>query len=90
MFLMPFIRFSAFKRRSRLVLLILSLGEIMLLCSYCVEKRLSYIVILAPSGRQPSFYIKCTKLNMCLSYNVRLVSNAKCIYFMHFYILQSL
>ena len=87
---MPLIRSLASKRRLRLVSLILSLGEIMPLCSYCIEKRLSYIIISAPFSRQPSFYTKCTKLNMRSSYNVRLVSNIKCICLIHSYILRSL
>ena len=85
--LIPFVRSSAFKRRLRLVLLILSLGEIIPSYSYYIEKRLSYIIISVFFSRQPSFYIKCIKLNIYLSYNVKLVSNAKYIYLMHFYIL---
>ena len=46
------------------------------LYSRYIEKRLSYIIILAPFSRQPSFYTKCTKLNMRLSCNIKLVSNA--------------
>ena len=84
---MPFIRSSASKRRLRLVSLILSLGEIMPSCSHYMEKRLSYIIILAPFSRQPFFYAKCTKLNIRSSYNVRLVSNTKYTYLMRFYIL---
>ena len=87
---MPLIRSSASKRRLRLVLLILSLGKIILLCSCCVEKRLSYIAILAPFSCQPSSYTKCTKSNMCSSYNVRSVFNAKYVYLMRSYILQNL
>ena len=78
---MPSIRSLASKHHLRLVSLILSLGEIMPLYSCYMEKRLSYIIISAPSGRQPSFYTKCIKLNMYLSYDVRLVSNIKYIYF---------
>ena len=47
---MSFIRSLAFKRRLKLVLLILSLGEIILLYSYYVEKGLVYIAIIAPLG----------------------------------------
>ena len=50
-------------------------------------KGLVYIIIIAPLGRQPSSYTKCTKLNLRLSCNIKLVSNAKYIYFMRFYIL---
>ena len=42
-----------------------------------IEKKLVYIVIAAPSSRQPSSYTKCTKLNMQLFYNIQLVSNTK-------------
>ena len=57
--------------------IILLLSEIMLLYSCCAEKKLVYIIIIALSSRQPSFYVKCTKLNMYLFCNVRLVSNTK-------------
>ena len=79
---MPFIKSLASKRHSRLVLLILSLGEIMPLYSYCVKKRLFYIIILAPFSCQPSSYTKCIKSNIYLSCNVRLVSNTKYAYLM--------
>ena len=46
-------------------------------CSRCVLKELVYIAIIAPLGHQPSSYTKCTKLNMCLSCDIRLVSNTK-------------
>ena len=84
---MPFIKSLVSKRRFRLVSLILSLGEIILSCFYCIEKRLSYIAISAPFSRQPSFCVKYTKLNMYSSYDVRLVSNTKYVYLMRFYIL---
>ena len=88
--LIPPIRFSASKRRLRLVLLILSLGEIILSYSRYIEKRLSYIIISAPFSRQLFSYSKCIKLNMHLSCDVRLVSNTKYIYLMRSYILRSL
>ena len=77
MFLIPLIKSLVSERRLRLVSLILSLGEIMLLYFYYIQKKLSYIIILAPFNRQPFFYTKCTKLNIRLSCNVRLVSNTK-------------
>ena len=80
MFLMPFVRFLASKRLARcfkLVAMILLLGEIMPTYSYYIKKGLVYIIIIALLGYQPSFYIKCTKLNMHLSYNVKLISNTK-------------
>ena len=84
---MPFVRSSASKRRLRLVSLILSLGEIIPSYSYYVEKGLVCIITIALLGRQPSSYTKCTKLNICLSYDIRLVFNAKYAYFIYFYIL---
>ena len=75
---MPFIRSLVSKRRACTVAVILLLSEIMPSYSYCEEKKLVYIIITAPFGRQPSFCIKCTKLNMCLSCNVRSVSDTKC------------
>ena len=84
---MPLIRSSASKRRLRLVSLILSLDKIMPLYSRYIEKRLSYIIISAPFSRQPFFYTKCTRANIQLSCNIRSVSNTKCIYLIHSYIL---
>ena len=84
---MPFIRSLASKRRIYIVAVILLFSEIMPTYSCCVLKGLVYIIIIAPLGRQPSFYAKCTKLNIYLSCNIRLVSNAKCAFFIYFYIL---
>ena len=76
---MPLIRSLAFKRRTYTVAVIFLLGEIMPSCSHYKEKKLVYIIIIAPFSRQPFSYIKCTKLNMCLFCNIKLVSNAKCM-----------
>ena len=76
---MPFIRSLVSKRRTCIVAVILLFGKIMLTYSYCAEKKLVYIIITALFSRQPFSYIKCIKLNMYLSYNVRSVSNAKCL-----------
>ena len=84
---MPFVRSSASKRRLRLVLLILSLGKIILLYSYYIEKGLVYIAIIALFSSQPSSYTKCIKSNMRSSYNIRLVSNTKYAFLMRPYIL---
>ena len=87
---MPPIRSSASKRLThyfKLVAVILLLSKIMPICSYYVLKGLVYIIIIALSSRQPSFYAKCTKLNMHLSCDIILVSNAKYMYLMHPYIL---
>ena len=87
---MPPIRFSASKRRACVVAVILLLSEIMPTYSRCVLKGLVYIIIMAPLGRQSSFYTKCTKLNMRSSCDIRLVSNAKCTCLIYSYVLQSL
>ena len=77
MSLMPPIRSTASKRRTRIVSTILSLGEVIPTYSYYAEKKLVYIAIASPSSRQPSSYAKYTKVNMRSSYNVYSVSNAK-------------
>ena len=77
---MPLIRSLAFKRTThyfKLVAVIFLLSKIIPTYSYCVEKGLVYIIIIAPLGRQPSSYIKCTKLNIYSSCDVRLIFNAK-------------
>ena len=84
---MPFIRFLASKRRTHVVAVILLLSKIMPTYSRCVLKGLVYIAIIAPLGCQPSSYTKYTKLNMCLSCNIRLIFIAKCMFFIRSYIL---
>ena len=80
---MPLIRSLVSKRRAHAVVVILLLGEIMPSYSYCEEKKLVYITIVAPFGCQPSSYSKCTKSNIHSSCNVRSVSNAEYLYLMH-------
>ena len=80
---MSFIRSLASKRRTYVVAVILSFGEIMPTYSCCVSKGLVYIVIIAPLGHQPSSCTKYTKLNMRSSYNIRSMSNAKYTYLIH-------
>ena len=87
---MPFVRFSASKRYIYIVAVILLLGKIMPTCSCCVLKGLVYITIIALLGCQSSFYTKCTKLNMRLSCDIKLVFNAKYVFFTCFYVLRSL
>jgi len=65
---------------ARMVALILSLSKVILLYSYCAKEGLVYVTIAAPSSRQPSFYSKCTQLNIRLSYDVRSISNIEYIY----------
>ena len=79
---MPPIRSSTSKRRARIVSTILSLGEIIPSYSRCSEKKLVYVAIVSPFGRQPSSYAKCTKANMRSSCNVRSVSDTKYIRFL--------
>jgi len=45
-------------------------NKVILLYSRCEKKGLIYIAITAPSSRQPSFYIKCTKSNIRLSCDI--------------------
>ena len=80
MSLIPFIRSLVSKHLAyyfKLVDVILLLSEIMPTYSRYAEKGLIYIIIIALSSHQSSFYTKCTKLNIRLSYNIRLVFNAK-------------
>ena len=70
---MPFIRSLAFKYStyySKLVAVIFSLSEIIPIYSYCAEKGLVYIIIIALSSYQPSSYTKCTKLNIYTLCNI--------------------
>ena len=80
---MPFIKSLASAHYTKLMAVILLFSKIMPSCSYCKEKKLVYITIAALSNRQPSFYIKCTKLNIYLFCNVRLVFSIKYLYLMH-------
>ena len=52
-------------------------SEIMSPYSYYAKKGLVYITIIAPSGRQPFSYSKCTKANTYSLYNVCLVFTNK-------------
>ena len=79
---MPLIRSLVFKRTAyyfKLVAVILLLSKIIPTYSCYVEKELVYIIIIAFLGRQPSSYTKYTKLNMRLSCDIKLVSDAKCL-----------
>ena len=74
---MPFIRSLASERYTYIILVIFSLSEIMPIYSRCAKKKLVYIIITALFSCQPSSYFKCTKSNMRLSCNIRLVLDAK-------------
>ena len=90
---MPPIRSLVSKRAAyyfKLVAVILLLDKIMPTYSYYTEKGLVYIIIIAFLNRQPSSYIKYTKLNMRLSCNIKLVFNIKYTFLIRSYILQSL
>jgi hypothetical protein len=70
---MPPVRSLTFKHlayHSKLIAVILLLGEIMPLYSYYKEKGLVYITITAPSSCQPSSYSKYTVLNIHSSCNI--------------------
>ena len=77
---MPFVRSLAFKCYTYIIAIIFLLSKIISTYSCYVEKKLVYIIIIAPFSRQPSFYFKYTKSNICLSCDVRLISNIKCIF----------
>ena len=74
---MPPIRSLVFKHYAYIIVGIFLLGEIMPIYSRYTKKKLVYIIIIVLFSRQPSSYIKCTKSNIRLSCNVKLVSNAK-------------
>ena len=67
---MPFIRFLVFKYYTYIIILIFLLSKIMPIYSYCTEKKLVYIIIVALSNQQPFFYFKYTKSNIYSSCNI--------------------
>ena len=71
------------QRHAHIVVLILLFGEVILLYFYCAKEGLIYIIIVAPFSRQPSFYFKCTQLNIHSFYNVWSISNAECILYLY-------
>jgi ABC-type uncharacterized transport system permease subunit len=81
---MPPVRSLVSKRCTYIVALILLFSEIMPTCSYCVEKGLVYIAIIALFSCQLFFCFKYTKLNIYSFYNVWLVSKDKCVYYIYF------
>ena len=62
---------------TKLVLVILSAGKIMLSCSHCAKKGLVYVTIASPTSCQLLSCAECTKANMRSSYDVHSISNAK-------------
>ena len=53
-----------------IVAVILLLSKVILLYFCCAKKGLIYIAIAALSSYQPSFYSKCTFINIRSSYNI--------------------
>ena len=84
---MSSVRFLASKRRTYVIAVILLLSEIMPTYSQCLLKGLVCITIITLLGRQLSSYAKCTKLNIYLSCDIRLVFNAKYAFLIRLYIL---
>ena len=74
---MPPIRSLASKYHAYTVAVIFLLSEIMPSCSYYKEKKLVCIIIITPFNYQPSFCVEYIKSNICLSCNVKSVSNAE-------------
>ena len=71
---MPPIR-STISKYCTLFTIFISLNrEIISPYSYYIKKGLIYVIIINPFNYQPSFCIKCTKLNTYMLYNVHSVS----------------
>ena len=84
---MPPVRSLISERCVYIVAVILLLSKIMPTYSCYVLKGLVCIAIIAPLSRQLFSYIKYTKLNIRSSYDIRLVSNAKYMFLIRFYVL---
>ena len=84
MFLIPRIRSFTSKRRALLTVLIFLDGEIINPYSYDVKKGLVYIIIIILLSCQPSFYLKYTKANTYLLYNIRFIPLNKYIFLYHY------
>jgi hypothetical protein len=66
---------------SKLIAVILLLSKIMPSYFRYTEKGLVYIIIMAPSSRQPSSCFKYIKLNIYSSCNIYFIFNTEYIYF---------
>jgi hypothetical protein len=77
---MSFIRSTAFKHYILLIVLISLNREIISPYSYYIKKGLVYIVFISPFRCQPSFYLKCTKVNTQLLYNIHFIPLNEYIY----------
>ena len=84
---MPSVRSLAFKRRIYIGIVILLLGIIILIYSYCVKKKLVYIAIVSLSNYQPFFCSEYIKLNMRFSCNIKSILNMEYIFLVHLKIL---
>jgi hypothetical protein len=82
---MPLIRFTASKYCTLFTTSISLDGEIINPCSRYIKKGLVYIALTSPFGCQPFFYLKCTKVNTQLSYNIRSIPLNECIYLAVYY-----
>ena len=82
---MPLIRLSIFKRRALLTTSISLNKKIISPYSYYIKKGLVCVIIINPSSHQFFFYTKCTKLNTCMLYNMRLISLNKYIFLYYAY-----
>ena len=82
---MPSIRSSMSECRALLAASISLDGEIISPYSYYIKKGLVCVIIINPSSHQFFFYTKCTKLNTCMLYNMRLISLNKYIFLYYAY-----
>ena len=81
---MPAVKLIVFKCYTLLISSIALNNEIISPCSCYAKKGLVCIIITDPSGYQPSFYSKCTKLNTCALCDVHSVSFNKCMFLTYF------
>ena len=80
---MPLVRSLTSKHYTLLAISISLSSKIISSCSCYAKKGLVCIMITTPFSRQPSFYLECTKTNICLLYNVYLISINKCIFMLY-------
>ena len=74
---MPPIRSLVSEHCAYIVSIILLFGKIIPLYSHYAKKKLVYIIIITLFSCQPSSCSKYIKLNIYLSYNIKLVFNTK-------------
>ena len=83
---MPPIRSLVLACCAYIVVLILLLGKIMPIYSYCAKKKLVYIIIAALFNYQPFSCSKYIKLNIYFACNIWLVFNTKYIFLFSIYL----